>query len=318
MKFSKRNARGLLRNVYIQALPLIPSPLLEKIVVLRDKKWSQFVSFFLLEAMFLRGETLRAELLLNRWAENFLKNSAPLFIDEKADRISARSVLPRKITFEIVLKRFYTTVVPLGVRPFLVFGTLLGFVRTGGFVPWDKDIDLGFFSEETDAGELKSVLKNAGFKILVDSHRQPPYKMKFQLGDSPMIELVFFRLEGNHRVTYGNLMGQVIKRKRKGFDLRKTKFLQTIVYIPENPEGFLTENYGKWQEPQPIYNHIFHSELTDFGNPLVQFFAKRYLCLQILKGNSTKTAHYLDLFENKYPLDPFWGKIRKKLDPLFV
>lgn len=46
------------------------------------------------------------------------------------------------------------------IRPFVCFGTLLGFVRDGGFIAHDHDLDLGVLEE--DWGQLKRALRSDG------------------------------------------------------------------------------------------------------------------------------------------------------------
>jgi hypothetical protein len=58
-----------------------------------------------------------------------------------------------------------------GTEPFLIFGTLLGFVRDGRVIPWDKDVDLGIVAE--DASRVRADDLPDGWRLRIESEVYP-------------------------------------------------------------------------------------------------------------------------------------------------
>jgi len=49
-----------------------------------------------------------------------------------------------------IAKLIFEDVCELNIKPFVIAGTLLGFYRHNGFVPWDDDLDFGLFRNDYD------------------------------------------------------------------------------------------------------------------------------------------------------------------------
>ena len=54
----------------------------------------------------------------------------------------------------------------MGLKAFLAFGTCLGFVRDGGYVEGDHDLDIGVICKWKDKDILKNALKMNGFILI--------------------------------------------------------------------------------------------------------------------------------------------------------
>jgi hypothetical protein len=140
------------------------------------------------------------------------------------------------------------------VEPFLLWGTLLGCARDGGFITGDHDIDLGVL--ETDADRLPTFrerMRRRGFRVRIENDDK--------------LSLVHPR----HPDLYIDI--DVVRRHRDGWAItnrnadpaklfryhfpapvfagtKRAQFADgLVVRVPGDPDGFLAAVYGDWSVP---------------------------------------------------------------------
>ena len=97
----------------------------------------------------------------------------------------------------------------VGIRPFLMWGTLLGCVREGDFLPTDRDIDLGILPRDyAKKDALVGAMEKRGYSLAADH----PYKVKFERPLRLLIDIdVFYPWNGKmiscHRRKNGTCLG---------------------------------------------------------------------------------------------------------------
>lgn len=148
-----------------------------------------------------------------------------------------------------------------GFEPFLLWGSLLGCVRDGGFIHNDRDIDLGVLDD--DAAKLsawRQAMIARGFEArIADAHKvsvvHPRHPRLFL-----DIDVVHRRGDGwaitnassdPRRICHYVFAPQVFGETRAG----------TLggwrVRLPADPEGFLEATYGEWRTPQSKVHYLY-------------------------------------------------------------
>lgn len=135
-----------------------------------------------------------------------------------------------------------------GLQLFLVSGTLLGYMRNGNFLPHDNDLDVGIFdgfSVET----LRSALYSAGcFTIMA---KRSPHCMRIRHFNGTAIDIFTHYREKDD---YWHAASKT-SWHNSPFTLKKVEFLGFETYIPDPPEKYLEENYGKdWRIPKAKFD----------------------------------------------------------------
>ncbi len=135
-----------------------------------------------------------------------------------------------------------------GLEIFLVSGTLLGYMRNGNFLPHDTDLDVGIF-DGFSVDTLRSALYSTGcFTIMA---KRSPHCMRIRHFNGTAIDIfTHYREQDDYwhaapKTSWHN----------SPFALKKVEFLGFETYIPDPPEKYLEENYGKdWRIPKTKFD----------------------------------------------------------------
>lgn len=180
----------------------------------------------------------------------------------------------------------------LGVRSFLMSGTLLGFIRDSQFISWDKDIDLGILTSEADVATVERAFERSPqFEVRrLDFNTD---RLRVNHVNGVMID-IFPHYEGEDGRIWHD--GTATRWWNSPFGLRPVEFLGRPQLVPDPPEKYLDENYGNWRVPDPNFDARMDTpnvEVTD--QPYFDTLLYFSLLDAIGKGNDVKRARYIGL-----------------------
>jgi hypothetical protein len=160
-----------------------------------------------------------------------------------------------RINGEIFLRDFTQACDEAAMNPFLMWGTLLGCVREGGFLKHDHDIDIGILARDWPKRTLLiEAMRRRGYRLEFDRN----YKMRF-MGRDLLGYLdvdVFFPWEGKMVCCHDHESRQYgAWFPADAFNnFRRVSFAGTSVLIPDPPERILETVYGDWRTPVKKYD----------------------------------------------------------------
>lgn len=151
----------------------------------------------------------------------------------------------------------------------LDFGGLLGIIRTGELIPYDKDIDIGIFEEDIDKyNSLEKQITDKGYRF----YKIEREKLSSDKDFVPRIHLGLEKTHCTHICACDIFIWQNIKKRdpRKSIMINEYQFCccnssyfenaQFIewkgakIKVPQNPEEYLKLRYGpKWKLADPLY-----------------------------------------------------------------
>jgi len=147
----------------------------------------------------------------------------------------------------------------LGMRPFLMWGTLLGFIRDGGFLVHDYDIDLGIFLEDYGKkNDLIRAMTARGYRVRHDV----PFSFSFETRDRLLhmdVDLLY-PFQGDLISSMPSERTGRITAQRFPKDAFETLGQKIFpgnfqVWIPGHAEKVLETTYGVWRIPVRSYNY---------------------------------------------------------------
>lgn len=155
-----------------------------------------------------------------------------------------------------MLKVFYEESDRLGMRPFLLWGTLLGAVRDGDFIIGDNDVDLGMRdSDFARRHELIVAMKSRGYPLRSNG----PNQFSLETRDGLLnldVDLLTVR-DGalTCAETFTDGTRSYYSFPKEPFDsLAQVEFLGIRVWIPSDADRVLTSVYGDWRIPVANYD----------------------------------------------------------------
>ena len=183
------------------------------------------------------------------------------------------------------------------IEYFLISGTLLGCIREGALLPHDRDLDIGVWLDD-GIDKIKTILITSGFFHLVETRSEELLKLRHVTGIA--IDIFF------HKRTHDEVTHSGVKTVWHNylFKLKDIKFLGRTYLIPDDPDRYLTENYGDWRTPKIEFDCAL-----DTPNAVVynQMEMNVYAQLKILMGNN-RSSEYRQLISEDFLTETkkFW------------
>lgn len=122
-------------------------------------------------------------------------------------------------------------------------GTLLGFERDGGFIPYDTDIDIAVMGEEEIT--LPESYRRIRF---IESDGKPMQRAYIHEPSNIIFDIFHYYEDGDH-IFNRQEKGQITRSKHLVQPLAKKTYLEQEFSVPNNIDEYLTEWYGDWRTP---------------------------------------------------------------------
>lgn len=207
---------------------------------------------------------------------------------------------------------------PHGLRPFLMFGSLLGAVREGAFIPGDWDLDLGLLGAEGLVA-ARTALAAEGFPVpalrLIGGR---PSKLTISHPNGAELEIKAFEPEPDGHTGWDTNARNLVLRKRfpRHFGLRSMSFQGLDVSLPDCAEAFLEWQYGPgWRSPDPGYHALTSGPLHGPEHrAFIHAVGPRVLLGRIRRGDTRKSLAAARNLAGLFPEEALFARLAAALE----
>ncbi len=206
------------------------------------------------------------------------------------------------------------------IQAFPYAGTLLGLVRNGCLLEFDKDLDIAVWMDSWES--CCTALEQSGWARAPMRIEYANYRDYIHPELGITLDVCGLQRE-KRRITGGfSLPGYPDDYQRiavfPSFDLIQQDTNYGTAWFPREPEKILTAFYGDWRTPNPHWDTVVSARNLENFTLLVRCYAYHRLAQHWLTGNLEKAWYYAHQIALKDPDDTIALRSRQWLEQVMI
>lgn len=186
------------------------------------------------------------------------------------------------------------------VNFFLAYGTLLGIVRDGEILPYDKDMDIGIFGDVDKEEIFQIFLNDPSFRVVQSRKGNGSLRTDRNIvlqhrASDITIDIFYFREVGDTLISgFYHEAGPVLWVFPK-FSLTNLSYKGVVFKVPNTPELFFEAMYGAdWRTPDKFFDSVLSApNMLSSSMPTAELVGLFRLQRQLSEKNYEKAKAYV-------------------------